>query len=54
MAQPKTADGQIEALRLIKIARDTVVKARTAVNGQEILPVGGQQTCPPMVSRIAH
>ncbi len=29
MAQPKTADGQIEALRLIKIARDTAVKART-------------------------
>jgi hypothetical protein len=26
----------------------------TIVNGQEILPVGGQQTCPPMVSRIAH
>jgi transposase len=30
MAQPKTADGQAEALRLIKIARDTAVKARTA------------------------
>lgn len=29
MAQPKTADGQIESLRLIKIARDSAVKART-------------------------
>jgi transposase len=29
MAQPKTADGAIEALRLLKIARDTAVKART-------------------------
>lgn len=29
MSQPKTADGQIESLRLIKIARDTAVKART-------------------------
>lgn len=29
MAQPKTADGAIEALRLIKIARDTAVKSRT-------------------------
>lgn len=29
MAQPKTADGEIEALRLIKIARDTAVKSRT-------------------------
>ncbi len=29
MAQPKTADGAIEALRVLKIARDTAVKART-------------------------
>ena len=29
MAVPKTADGQIEALRLLKIARDTAVKAQT-------------------------
>lgn len=29
MARPKTADGAIEALRLLKIARDTAVKART-------------------------
>ena len=29
-AVPKTADGQIEALRLIKIARDTAVKAQAA------------------------
>lgn len=29
MAQPKTADGAIEALRLIKVARDTAVKSRT-------------------------
>src|SRR5918993_1272372 len=28
-AVPKTADGQIEALRLLKIARDTAVKAQT-------------------------
>jgi transposase len=30
LATPKTADGSIEALRLLKIARDTAVKARTA------------------------
>ena len=29
MAIPKTADGQIEALRLLKITRDTAVKAQT-------------------------
>ncbi len=29
MARPKTADGAVEALRLLKIARDTTVKART-------------------------
>lgn len=29
MAQPKTADGAIEALQVLKIARDTAVKART-------------------------
>lgn len=29
MAQHKTDDGAIEALRLIKIARDSAVKART-------------------------
>ena len=29
MAVPKTADGQIEALRLLNIARDTAVKAQT-------------------------
>jgi Transposase len=29
MAVPKTADGQIEALRPLKIARDTAVKAQT-------------------------
>jgi transposase len=29
MARPKSADGAIEALRLLKIARDTAVKART-------------------------
>jgi transposase len=28
MAVPKTADGQIEALRLLKVARDTAVKAQ--------------------------
>jgi hypothetical protein len=26
----------------------------SGVNGQEILPTGGQQSCPPMVSRVAH
>jgi transposase len=29
MATPKTADGNVEALRMIKIARDTAVKAHT-------------------------
>ena len=29
LATPKLADGQIEALRLLKIARDTAVKAKT-------------------------
>ena len=29
-ATPKTADGDVESLRLLKIARDTAVKARTA------------------------
>ena len=29
-ATPKTADGNVEALRLLKIARDTAVKARSA------------------------
>jgi hypothetical protein len=28
MPVPKSADGQIEAIRLIKIARDSAVKAR--------------------------
>ncbi len=30
MAVPKTADGQVEALRLLKIARDSAVKAQTS------------------------
>ncbi|MGY1827021.1 IS110 family RNA-guided transposase [Blastococcus sp. SYSU DS0541] len=30
LATPKTADGDVESLRLLKIARDTAVKARTA------------------------
>ncbi len=30
LATPKTADGSIESLRLLKVARDTAVKARTA------------------------
>jgi transposase len=30
LAIPKTADGDVESLRLLKIARDTAVKARTA------------------------
>ena len=30
LATPKTADGSVESLRLLKIARDTSVKARTA------------------------
>ncbi len=30
LATPKTADGSVESLRLLKIARDTAVKARTA------------------------
>jgi transposase len=30
LAIPKTADGQVESLRLLKVARDTAVKARTA------------------------
>src|SRR3954453_21165749 len=30
MAVPKTADGQIEALRLLKVARDSAVKAQTS------------------------
>jgi hypothetical protein len=30
LAAPKTADGDVESLRLLKIARDTAVKARTA------------------------
>jgi transposase len=29
LATPKLADGQVEALRLLKIARDTAVKAKT-------------------------
>ena len=29
MATPKSADGSVESLRLLKIARDTAVKART-------------------------
>lgn len=29
LATPKLADGQIESLRLLKIARDTAVKAKT-------------------------
>ena len=31
MAVPKTADGQVEAMRLLKIARDSAVKAQTSV-----------------------
>ncbi|MGI3779230.1 MAG: hypothetical protein ACRYG2_00490 [Janthinobacterium lividum] len=30
MAVPKTADGQVEALRLLKTARDSAVKAQTS------------------------
>jgi transposase len=30
LAIPKTGDGQVESLRLLKVARDTAVKARTA------------------------
>jgi transposase len=30
LATPKTADGSVESLRLLKVARDTAVKARTA------------------------
>ena len=45
MAQPKTADGQIEALRLIKIARDTAVKARTTamITLKETLVTAGDE-----------
>ena len=36
----------------ISSARPTT--ATHSVNGRESLPIGGQQTCPPMVSRIAR
>jgi len=47
MAQPKTADGQVEALRLLKIARDTAVKARSTamITLKATLVTAGDELC---------